>query len=278
MGEGELVPLPIFRCPCRRQNPDFRVFCRELFTFDSYEHPAAIRVYSKFFGRLRLVLTLIVFITYLWYQLYVTKGYLERAPIFGISRMQLQHPVKAGCNPLETTCMQKMRPFSEFPYCSQNNLSVDAERHPCKHFTEFELLGGQEAQKDAVLLSTRRTTINGNVLCDGMHDNCTQMYQIEQKSTVFVADVESWTLLIDHGFTCDELGTSLSAWHMQGFYTNRLHGSFTGARLGELEEEEECQRVPIDYNAESKVRSRTLTEEVAAETRRIWTPDRKSVV
>jgi len=64
------------------------------------------------------------------------------------------------------------------------------------------------------------------------------------------ADIESFTLLVDHSFICEELGISDTAWKMIGFYSPCLYGvedeEHDAAKLLEgREAEKECELEPI---------------------------------
>lgn len=272
MGGSELVPIPVFRLPGRREFTEtgtWRAFFGEMVGYNAYDYPKSVRIHSFALGCFRLALVALVFVGYMTYSLYVTKAYLEIAPTFGMARLQLQQPVRK-CNPLKVGCKQNLTSFYELPYCSQNPGRKTAIHYPCKNYDQFES-HVLESQSNKVMLPTRHTLFTQQILCDGTTDDCDQMYQNIDHKTMFSANIEGWTLLIDHGFTCDELGIALSSWDMHAFYRECLGGSVTAQR-GE-EEEEDCSRIPIEVDGEiAKIRSSDLTPELAEEIRENWAP------
>lgn len=147
------------------------------------------------------------------------KGYLEKTPTEGISRMQMQHPVK-NCNPLDPAgCETNFKMIADLPYCKQKtNPNVTNARHQenCEYFDEFDIqLPGY--QQNSLMIPTRRTTYVQTVNCSGSLIPCPTKDKFKPTNTVYVANIEDYTLLIDHSFVDEGMEEEEKAWKMLGF-------------------------------------------------------------
>lgn len=162
---------------------------------------------------------------YVFFQLYVEKGYLRFAHTQGITRMQLQHPVN-DCNPLtdnSSGCETAFKDVEDLPYCTQaKNKDLDIHREKCEYFDEFDIKFDSGYQQKSLLIPTRRTIYSQNIGEDcktgGSNKPCPRKDKFKKEETVFVADIEDFTLLIDHSMFNDELHLKEKAWNMIGFY------------------------------------------------------------
>jgi len=180
------------------------------------------------------VLKFCLLLSYVVWQIYFKKGYLVMGAIEGTSRLQLQHPVQA-CNPLSHGCKTNFRGFDELPYCKQHPGEVDrnAYQETCEYFDEFDIQT-RGYLSDHMLIPTRETVYDQKVLCGGRDGPCSKKYEEVDQETVYVADIESFTLLIDHSMVCQELGLNLKSWDMVGFYEfcpELMEGLSSGCQL-----------------------------------------------
>jgi len=169
---------------------------------------------------------------------YAEKGYLKFAHTHGISRMQLQHPVK-GCNPLtqkEGGCETDFAKLKDLPYCTQSGppqpylkSSKNIKQEKCVFLDEFDIqLPGY--QQGELMIPTRRTKYVQHVKCGEEEADrpCPLNDELKRMETIYMADIEDFTLLIDHSFVSDELHTEMRAWDMLGF----VNPCGRGAELG----------------------------------------------
>lgn len=174
--------------------------------------------YPKAVGGSFLIKAILLF-SYLVWQLYCKKSYLKLAPIEGTSRLQLQHPVN-HCNPLSSHgCKTNFRGFDELDYCKQHKGVVSSSLHQetCEYFDEFDIkMRGYTSHN--MLIPTRETSFNQTVLCGGREAPCDKKYEFVDEETIYVADIESFTLMIDHSMVCPDLFMNLKSWDMVGFY------------------------------------------------------------
>jgi hypothetical protein len=153
----------------------------------------------------------------------IDKTYLEKAPITGYSRISLQHPVKGGCNPIHPTCSADFKSRGELNYCSKDGAPKDGlGEHAvnCTYFDQFtlnEFATGMSGE--TFLIPTRISTYiqQVDVQCVEQPD-CAHLYKVLKESHEFVADIEDYTLLIDHSSASDELDRHGDSWSTPGFY------------------------------------------------------------
>lgn len=199
---------------------------------------------------------------YVVWQLYCKKSYLRLAPIEGTSRLQVQHPVKS-CNPLTKGCNTDFRGFDQLPYCKQHHGEVDGQMHQetCEYFDEFDIQT-RGYMSDSLLIPTRETVFEQKILCGGREAPCDKKYEALDEETIYVADIESFTLLIDHSMVCHDLGVSSKSWDMVGFYES-CPGSSPPRGL-----DNGCQLKPIQRHSD---KSSLVKEKEEDKTFKMWT-------
>eukprot|EP00440_Ansanella_granifera_P031694 gb/GFBE01034401.1/.p1 GENE.gb/GFBE01034401.1/~~gb/GFBE01034401.1/.p1 ORF type:complete len:467 (+),score=76.93 gb/GFBE01034401.1/:1-1401(+) len=255
--------LPLVRFPWRRGDEkekncskaylDF--FGDEVLGVTGFELNKSVVVKNGCLGTVKFAMMITILVGYLgFYCLYARKSYLEMAPVSGVVRMQIQQPVK-NCNPLNTGCDNNFKAFSELPYCAQSgsgNSSV-----ACEYMDEFNLIPAIMVDgTNALFLPTRVSYVHQKHLCT----NCAQQYTTLNETKKYVADVESFTLLIDHSFQCEDLQKQGAAKDMQGFFRPCLPPH-------------ECDLLPLDNlpGVDSFMRERAHLDKVTTQkTRRFW--------
>eukprot|EP00929_Paragymnodinium_shiwhaense_P025680 TRINITY_DN15468_c0_g3_i2.p1 TRINITY_DN15468_c0_g3~~TRINITY_DN15468_c0_g3_i2.p1 ORF type:complete len:511 (-),score=103.07 TRINITY_DN15468_c0_g3_i2:431-1963(-) len=246
MGEGLHCPLPVFRWQ------SFKDSFPRIFGFGGID--LTPHVYLKLKGPLSLLnvlLKVLLFGSYLVWALFISKNYLYLAHTDGTHRLQLQHPVKNHCNPLEIGCKTNFSTYDELPYCKQNSHKVDPQKvgkqNTCEYFDEFDVNSNAASFNSGMLVTTRKTHIRQKLLCNGQEGYCENKYKVLNENTIFVADIESFTLLIDHSMVCNDLGMSHSAWDLVGLYKHCKPGPQL-PYLSEAEEDaltDKCTLLPI---------------------------------
>eukprot|EP00747_Dinoflagellata_sp_TGD_P031604 gnl/TRDRNA2_/TRDRNA2_135415_c0_seq1.p1 gnl/TRDRNA2_/TRDRNA2_135415_c0~~gnl/TRDRNA2_/TRDRNA2_135415_c0_seq1.p1 ORF type:complete len:486 (+),score=64.73 gnl/TRDRNA2_/TRDRNA2_135415_c0_seq1:33-1460(+) len=236
------VPLPVIRCPCRRANVE-HIGCGwhsvvGALGAQGLSVPKTVRISNPVLGAVKVSVAFAVFFGYAGlYCVWNKKSYLMLSGIQGVTRLQLQHPVN-GCNPLHEDCLSRFKSFDKLPYCIQHDAkegkhsehneseharqlqnkrpASDIRQHKCEYLDEFDVESGFFGTTEMVV-PTRKTLYKQKALCDLTVKPCHPAYKEESKETVFVADIESFTLLVDHSFACEDLVEEKTAWEMQGF-------------------------------------------------------------
>lgn len=192
---------------------------------------------------------------YFGYQLYINKGYLKFGHTDGISRLQLQHPVSNHCNPIDPDgCASNFTDAEDLLYCKQSKReSGTIHQEHCEYLDEYDLkLPGY--QQNQLLLPTRRTKFVQNVDCKGKKGPCPRKDHFAEAETTYVADIEDFTLLIDHSMVNDELNIEMRAWDMIGFHNpcgvgKVLSSSIVNEAAGKFRSMLTGRDAPIVHNA-----------------------------
>mmetsp|Transcript_121986 Transcript_121986/g.193305 ORF Transcript_121986/g.193305 Transcript_121986/m.193305 type:complete len:525 (+) Transcript_121986:73-1647(+) len=162
----------------------------------------------------------LIYIFYAWYVGLYHKNYLDFAGhLDGVSRLQLQHPV-VHCNPLtpdEGGCPTNFRNISDLDYCSQSPKAHKSSQK-CRYFDEFDMTVHGALPGKTIFVPTRVTTYEQDINCskDSLIP-CPRTIELKKKETVYAADVESFTVLVDHSFLSDDLNVEMCSWTMLGF-------------------------------------------------------------
>lgn len=124
---------------------------------------------------------------------------------------RFQHPVEKTrghyCNPLskKRECNTNFKEPKDLDYCkTTKNLDNDSKKLECEYLDEFDLLTSEfpaaDDFKGTFLLPTHIQRFTHKMLCPRKAQYCDKRYEITNFSESFVADVERFTLLIDHSF------------------------------------------------------------------------------
>lgn len=161
------------------------------------------------------IVALMILIAFMWYSLWVDKNYLSKAKIQGLARLQIQHPVM-HCNPLDDGCKTNFTPIENLSYCNRTLKPgiCNTSKCACRYLDEFDLIKSTDMEQRHFLLPTRITNFEHTMNCD---DNCHYRYDVTSERTVFAADVESFTLMLDHSYYVEELGIEEDASECLGF-------------------------------------------------------------
>lgn len=199
-------------------------FQRDLDDIFAYQTPKVAKIKDRKLGLLRLgLMVCIAFYIIVWQILY--KGqHLNVGPVNGVFRLQLQQPTVEGCDPFHLGCRPNFTSMRELSYCSQNHKPWTSPedpllRHkklPCEYWDATELV---QASDEGFLVPTRIEMFRqargcfpseaNNWSCKGeLYDFLDESGHIQSRSSgsaeplrdVFIADMERFTLLIDHSF------------------------------------------------------------------------------
>eukprot|EP00747_Dinoflagellata_sp_TGD_P162784 gnl/TRDRNA2_/TRDRNA2_180764_c0_seq1.p1 gnl/TRDRNA2_/TRDRNA2_180764_c0~~gnl/TRDRNA2_/TRDRNA2_180764_c0_seq1.p1 ORF type:complete len:462 (+),score=65.72 gnl/TRDRNA2_/TRDRNA2_180764_c0_seq1:92-1477(+) len=177
----------------------------------SYATPRFALIFDTRLALLRWSFLLSIICYILVYDILYRGRHLQLSDGDGIFRLQLQQPTMGGCNPLDADCQHNFTSLSELHYCNESQLESSKTKHPCRY---IDALGLKREKDGGMLIPTHVITYNqrqhcdpsasskwecagtlwnsvdtnGNVLPDGK----------EKESDVFVADIDRFTLLLEH--------------------------------------------------------------------------------
>eukprot|EP00039_Didymoeca_costata_P023117 m.6016 g.6016 ORF g.6016 m.6016 type:complete len:426 (-) comp3467_c0_seq1:78-1355(-) len=194
--------------------------CGNLDDTFAYQTVKVVGIRDKRLGLLKLAFMIAIAIFILLYQLLYMNNYLKLEAPTGTVRFSLREPMVDGCRDmLKQNCSANYRAVTEIPYCGQNTACKD-----CKYMCEYlDSVSVQESQDKSLLITTYTEIMNqtksscgenatGSEKCSRVWDNGS-----ENPSRSYVADIESFTLLIDHVFTTSSnFGLTKSARTMKG--------------------------------------------------------------
>lgn len=225
----------------------------------AYETPKVVRIRDRTLGVLKYSFVFIIFCYVFVWQLMFKGAHFQMDTLSGVARMQLQHPVKQ-CNPMDLDCSANFTSLQRLSYCSQyigkKNASIDQEE--CKYFDALDLLtpmdGGQ-------LIPSFIETYDQLQTCTPNarnHFKCSKKYAfVDKKGNIqkgpgrakpkrqsYVADIESFTLLIDHSFRVETGAVEYDDYNMQGYWLDCSKKRWT-LNSTWLTTASECEKKPI---------------------------------
>lgn len=206
------------------------IFGVDVDTVFAYPTPKVVSIRDRTLGIVKYSLMLVIFCYVVVYQMYYMGAHFDMSAVEGISRQQWQHPVKNGCNPSDKDCIADFTPVTELPYCTQYaGRNASSTRKYCKYFDAFEL---PVPLFKGVLMPTYIETFKQRLECGPGSEDCDGKYRyVNTKgqlqngtgsavpiSAAYVADVEDFTLLIDHSFRSVNGKMVSQARRMEGSY------------------------------------------------------------
>jgi len=204
-------------------------FGHDVDTIFSYQTPKVVKVNDRALGFVKFVL-LAGIIGYIFvYNMWFKGMHLVQSGVEGIARLQWQEPVNK-CNPYHVDCDASFIGIKDLPYCSGHEGDKPAAVvRDCDYFDARELpvnvMEGVLLPTYTVSYKQSRACKPGAPICNGKWkyvnpDGSLQTgtgYGTPQSST-FVADVEDFTLLIDHVFRSVNDKEQASDFMMQGYW------------------------------------------------------------
>lgn len=204
-------------------------FGHDVDTIFAYQTPKIVKVNDRALGFVKLVL-LVGIIGYIFvYNMWFKGMHLVHSGVEGISRLQWQEPVNK-CNPYDIDCDASFIGIKDLPYCSgYKGDKPAAVVRDCDYFDAREL---PVNVMEGVLLPTYTVSYNQTRACAPGAPVCTGKWKYVNPdgslqtgtgygtphSSNFVADVEDFTLLIDHVFRSVNGKEQASDFTMQGYW------------------------------------------------------------
>jgi len=247
-----------------------------------YPTPKIARIKDSKLGLLRYALMFLIMVYVVGYQIMWRGNHLETQDLAGVYQLQLDHPTRNYCDPIDVECMQNFTSMSALPYCSQSP-EAGPIKLPCKYFDAQQLW---QLTDQGMMIPTHMSTfyqtrgcvpsIDNDWSCVGwLYDFLDKNGQVQEKrgqaspiSDIFIADLERYTLLIDHSARAGG-GTRSYASDMVGYWLdcNTDDDADTG-----------CVPRPISCGHESCLdKTYSLPETRGAESRPTFRGDRRSL-
>jgi len=199
--ESQRILQPGYHEQRSKENGWFSTFLTRTFTYDS---PKVVSMRSVRLGLFSWVSGFLVFAyIVLWSCMYKNRHYQKSRPV-GLGRLQLQRPTLDHCNPMHAGCKSEFTPMEELPYCLnyKGDKKYEGTKRKCRYMDEKEM-NPSGKQHYHMLVPTRITTID-QVKTKNCEDNkCDNIFEHHDKEDLkpsYIADLDRFTLLIDHAF------------------------------------------------------------------------------
>jgi len=169
----------------------------------NYKTKKYVKVRDLKVGLVSKVGTLAVFIYVVIYQCWYHNRHFLRVAPDGIGRLQLQRPTAHHCNPNHPGCKADYTAQEDLPYCERYKGDKSEWQLPCEYVDEKHQ-NPSGKQHYHLLVPTRITKQKQKATgdCGPLSKNvCENAFEFEgDPETIYVADIERFTLLIDHAF------------------------------------------------------------------------------
>lgn len=196
----------------------------DLFVYDA---PRVVRIRDARLGLLQYAIMILIAMYIVVWQLVQGNSYLKYRPPTVTARMTLQQRTLDGCNPNDDSCQDAYPSFKSLPYCCTSDCKDTGEggcKCPWRKFTNFQCeyvdgAGDSERNAESIAISTFRNEYNQtrNASCSGTTP-CTKLWLNSQEQRgIFIADIDDFTVSVDHAVQNQELGISRTSRQMSGW-------------------------------------------------------------
>lgn len=217
------------------------------------------RIKDTKLGLLRQFFLLLIFLYIVVYELMWVGAHLEAKPLSAVYQVKLDHPTRNHCSSMDVGCEHNFQSLASLPYCAQSPIPAK-NKLPCQLRDAPEMA---QVTDEGIMVPTRvadyflgkgcHPTAANNFTCEGPLENKLNVKgQVEKHAKTqkaapvrnnFIADVERFTLLIDHS-----VGSSFG----QRYYAPQMHGTYMECtdqltvKYGEKEPADRCKPRPIE--------------------------------
>jgi hypothetical protein len=244
----------------------------------AYQTPKVVKIKDRLLGVLKYIFMFTIFLYVIVWQVLYKGSHFQMDHLSGVARLQLQQPTRR-CNPMDIDCSSNYTSLQKLPYCSQyrgDNASI--VQRECKYYDALDLLTPMDG---GYLVPSYIETFDQHETCEPNRTNkfkCDKKYEFvdedgkvqdhdgraKAKGKFFVADVESFTLLIDHSFRVDTGSVEYDDYKMQGYWLDCSEKHNTESWTPNttwLATDEECERRPIVCLHEDCKKLHMITED-----------------
>ena len=187
----------------------------------AYRTPMGVSILDWRLGCLKYIFMLLIFAYVIIFNVIYNCGYLIQDVPVGHVRFQLQQPTVltakgAPCDPTENSCDDAFTPVKDLAYCRQNPSSKS--KTPC---TYWDANQDVHSTQSSVLLTTRVAEYNQTRECGSGTPTCKKLWlntppNVEGE-TFLIADMERYTLLLDHTVIAPNINVSASGRQCPGY-------------------------------------------------------------
>ena len=219
-------------CGCCRRCIPSTICGTDVSDLFAYSTTKYIKIRDARLGLLHYGLMFLIVVYILVYQLIGKLGYLKFNDAQNTVRLTLQEPTQ-NCNPNDADCQDRFSSLSSLPYCCAQNSSCSFNSDgscSCDYRTSFKdynctWLGGSDAsvtRESSIVVATfiHEYTQTLNNTCFSSYPSganaCDHLWIGDAEASLFAADIESFTLLIDHSVTSPKSGLATTSRQMQG--------------------------------------------------------------
>jgi len=201
----------------------------------AYSTPRVVKIKDRSLGVIKLLLMLAIFCYIIVFQIAYKGEHFQEDEVEGISRLQWQQPTMNWCNPMHKDCLSNITNAENLPYCSQytgTEAYKGSEQLTCTNKDAWELPVTLPA---GVLMPSHISEYEQRRICGPDVVECTAKFRFEDEAAsdarlqrgtgeaepvrdVFVADVEQFTVLIDHSFSTASGKVAYDDYAMQGYW------------------------------------------------------------
>jgi len=244
----------LLTCSCLPE----RIFGTDVDEILAYQTPKVVNIRDRTLGVLKYIFMLIIFCYVVVFQVLYKGSHFQLDHLSGVARLQLQHPTKL-CNPMDLGCLANYSSLQKLPYCSQYTGKKAAHnRKKCKYFDALDLLTPVDAGYIVPSYieiydqshSCKPNAANG-FKCSRPYDFLDEKGDVQKgpgrakpKAEFYVADIEAFTLLIDHSFRVETGSVEYDDINMQGYWVDCSKKQWT-LNSTWLSTEAECKSNPI---------------------------------
>jgi len=195
----------------------------------AYQTPKIVKIQDRKLGITKNLLMLIIFVYIFIFNIYFKGEHFIESNIEGVARLQWQEPTKR-CNPLDIECEANFKSLEQLPYCkSYTGGDPAALIRGCEYQDARELpvtlMGG-------VLIPTHINRFKQKKTCADGSKSCTRKFSYVDANGAlqagdgeavaiednFIANVEDFTVLIDHSFRTQDGMIAHDDFFMRGYY------------------------------------------------------------
>jgi hypothetical protein len=211
---------------------------RRLDTVFPYPTAKIARIKDSRLGLLRYALQVLVAVYVIGYHIMWKGNHLETQDIAGVYQLQLAHPTRDYCDPVNIECMQNFTGMAELPYCAQSAMPGSIKL-PCEYWDASQLA---QLTDQGLMIPTHVATYyqtkgckpeaGNNWTCKGwLYDYLDRKGNVQVGkrgmaspiSDLYIADIERYTLMIDHSVR-SSMGARTYASEMAGAWLDCANG------------------------------------------------------
>mmetsp|Transcript_119788 Transcript_119788/g.284604 ORF Transcript_119788/g.284604 Transcript_119788/m.284604 type:complete len:488 (-) Transcript_119788:197-1660(-) len=197
--------------------------CDDIFVYDAQK---TIRIRDARLGLLQYGMMFLITVYIVVWQLIRGNSYLlYRQPTVS-TRMSLQQPTLQSCSPNDPSCQDTYKKVSDLPYCCTDQCTMKEDNSSCscpwRSYSNYvcqyvDGVGGTQIYPNDLVINTFRHEYvqERNSSCG--QDGCSKLWVQTAAQHRFMADVEDFTLLVDHAVQNQDLGIARTSRDMTGW-------------------------------------------------------------